>query len=63
MTTTTGGVATLLAGTASRIAPPVLTPGKQHHARMPSPHRGGRAFVVQQAVTRIQAHIRLGSGS
>ena len=53
--------ATLLAGTAPRIAPPVLTPGKQHHAGMPSPHRDERAFAVQQAVTRIQAYVRLGT--
>jgi hypothetical protein len=41
----------LLAGRAPRIAPLVLIPGKQHHAGMPSPHQGERAFVVPRAVT------------
>src|ERR1035438_7344779 len=29
-------------------------PGKQHHAGMPSPHKGETADAVPRAVTRIQ---------
>jgi hypothetical protein len=45
-------------GSAPQIAPLVLIPGNQHHAGMPSPDKGERAFVVPRAVTRIHAAIR-----